>query len=497
MKSGCKQCLLVWALLTGISLLIGGLLTLFLFTSLVNSIISSKVQLLPGSEVAEAWINPPVKPFLKVYYFNVTNPEEYLAGAKIKLQEVGPFVYEEAWQREEVQWLEKDTEVKFRLKRSFHYRADLSSGSLSDQVTLPNVPIFGMYNKLRLSGPEVLKSGNLFLKTQQPEQKIFETRSVEDVTWGYKHPLVDMANLILPEDKKLPELYGYFYGKNNSDDGEIKIFTGLGDVSKLGSIVTFDNKTEQNIWPKAEEEGQECDSIRGSDGSLFPPFVNKNQTFYIYNKAMCRSLALEFSETVSHHGLETYRFTPSKRSFSSADSSCYCPGSHCAPEGMFNVSQCQDGAPMLLSWPHFYAGEERLVQQVEGLRPSKELHEFGVDILPQLGVGLRAAIRLQINVFIEVDGIDQLANATDAFVPIVWFDDGLEELDDEETIKLLKSAVVQPAQIQSILYPVLLAVGIAITIVSLILLIIKFTRARKEATVTSFNMQQQQRNPKL
>jgi len=120
-----------------------------------------------------------------------------------------------------------------------------------------------------------------------------------------------------------------------------------------------------------------------------------------------------------------------------------------------------------------------------------------VDILPQLGVGLRAAIRLQINVFIEVDGIDQLANATDAFVPIVWFDDGLEELDDEETIKLLKSAVVQPAQIQSILYPVLLAVGIAITIVSLILLIIKFTRARKEATVTSFNMQQQQRNPKL
>merc|ERR1719397_269738 len=157
MKSGCKQCLLVWALLTGISLLIGGLLTLFLFTSLVNSIISSKVQLLPGSEVAEAWINPPVKPFLKVYYFNVTNPEEYLAGAKIKLQEVGPFVYEEAWQREEVQWLEKDTEVKFRLKRSFHHRADLSSGSLSDQVTLPNVPIFGMYNKLRLSGPEVLK----------------------------------------------------------------------------------------------------------------------------------------------------------------------------------------------------------------------------------------------------------------------------------------------------------------------------------------------------
>ena len=36
---------------------------------------------------------------------------------------------------------------------------------------------------------------------------------VEEVTWGYKHPLVDMANLILPEDQKLPDLYGYFYGE--------------------------------------------------------------------------------------------------------------------------------------------------------------------------------------------------------------------------------------------------------------------------------------------
>ena len=56
---------------------------------------------------------------------------------------------------------------------------------------------------------------------------------------------------------------------------------------------------------------------------------------------------------------------------------------------------------MLLSWPHFYSGEERLLSQVEGLRPEKEKHELGVDILPQLGVGLRANIRMQINVFIE------------------------------------------------------------------------------------------------
>ena len=36
---------------------------------------------------------------------------------------------------------------------------------------------------------------------------------VGEVTWGYEHSLVNMANSFLPEDQKLPELFGYFYGK--------------------------------------------------------------------------------------------------------------------------------------------------------------------------------------------------------------------------------------------------------------------------------------------
>ena len=65
------------------------------------------------------------------------------------------------------------------------------------------------------------------------------------------------------------------------------------------------------------------------------------------------------------------------------------------------MSACQGGAPMLLSWPHFYNGDPKLLDQVEGLLPDKEKHQFAIDILPQLGVGLRAAIRLQINIFME------------------------------------------------------------------------------------------------
>ena len=58
----------------------------------------------------------------------------------------------------------------------------------------------------------------------------------------------------------------------------------------------------------------------------------------------------------------------------------------------------------------------------------------------------------------------------------MWFDDGLEELDDEKTIQLLKSAVLEPVRIQRILYPVLLTVGILTIIICLTILVTKFIK---------------------
>ena len=70
-----KTLLLVWGTVSGVCLIIGGLLAAFLFETLVNAIIVSKVPLLPGTDISQAWMSPPVKPLLKIYYFNVTNPE--------------------------------------------------------------------------------------------------------------------------------------------------------------------------------------------------------------------------------------------------------------------------------------------------------------------------------------------------------------------------------------------------------------------------------------
>lgn len=54
-----------------------------------------KVVFSEGGEIFEMWRTPPVDLYLKVYLFNVTNRDEFLAGKedKLRFNEVGPYVY--------------------------------------------------------------------------------------------------------------------------------------------------------------------------------------------------------------------------------------------------------------------------------------------------------------------------------------------------------------------------------------------------------------------
>ncbi|PZC70704.1 hypothetical protein B5X24_HaOG215027 [Helicoverpa armigera] len=54
-------------------------------------------MLTDGGEIFEMWRKPEVELYTKVYLFNITNAEEYMSGidSKIKVKEVGPYVYRE------------------------------------------------------------------------------------------------------------------------------------------------------------------------------------------------------------------------------------------------------------------------------------------------------------------------------------------------------------------------------------------------------------------
>lgn len=46
-----------------------------------------------GSRVFESWKRPPPPVYMEYFFFNVTNLDEFLAGAKPVVNQVGPYTY--------------------------------------------------------------------------------------------------------------------------------------------------------------------------------------------------------------------------------------------------------------------------------------------------------------------------------------------------------------------------------------------------------------------
>ena len=80
------------------------------------------------------------------------------------------------------------------------------------------------------------------------------------------------------------------------------------------------------------------------------------------------------------------RFAPPANVFGTPEenpaNACFCNGGHCSPSGLFNISSCQFGSPLVMSWPHFFQADPKLLEDVIGLEPDQEKHQFQLDVLP-------------------------------------------------------------------------------------------------------------------
>ena len=65
---------------------------------------------------------------------------------------------------------------------------------------------------------------------------------------------------------------------------------------------------------------------------------------------------------------------------------------------------------------------------------------FSTILLQQLGKPLRAQARTQLNVAMtRVDGINAARGLRDIIFPMVWWADGIDGIDDEDSLALLRS----------------------------------------------------------
>ncbi|KAK7793327.1 hypothetical protein R5R35_003063 [Gryllus longicercus] len=438
---------------------IGAIVFVFFF-HWVDLVIDHELPLSESSMTFQWWRKPPVNPVMRIYVYNVTNADEFLNnGSKPIVEELGPYVYVETWEKVHLRFNENKT-VSFNQRKIFVFDPEQSAGTEDDMVVVPNIPM--------LSATSQSKHAARFLRLAMAsimdilKVKPFVEVSVGQLLWGYEDPLIKLAKDVVPNDQKLPyEQFGLLYGKNGTSKDRVTIFTGASDITRYGLIDRFNGNSSLTHWKTPA-----CNRLDGSDGSIFPPHIKKSDTIYVYDKDLCRILPLVFeSEVETAGGVPGYRFTPPVDVFGDTtenpENECFCPGGPpCAPSGFFNVSLCQYDSPVLLSFPHFYLAPERYRLAVEGISPpKKEDHQFFLDVQPQMGVSLRARARVQINLAVsQVVDIKQVATFPDIIFPIMWFEDGINELPTEVTSLLSLATRAPPIARAAISYG-LFAVG--------------------------------------
>jgi len=472
-KEKFKQICAVLSLVCGIGLVIVGILILLFFRNLVDSIIVSETSLREGSRIAEVWQKLPVSPLLKAYFFNVTNPRRFLNGSKPVLKEIGPFVYQESWEKENVNWLDEGKQVRFGQRKTFKFRDDLSVSDEDTSLTLLNLPMMGALSAVRYTSEEekVIRAA-LGSMLEILDQKPFVTVTVKEILWGYENPLIQLGRDIFEGDQAYPfDEFGLFVGKNGTSPGNLTIKTGIDDILNLGKVVAWNDETELDFWRK----GSACNKIKGTDGSLFHPNILQNETLYLFQRDLCRSIPLVYQKDIVSNGVPGFRFVPPDDVFSppdeNPDNECYCNNKECnVPRGLFNMTACSFASPIFMSWPHFYQADPKLLDDVVGLKPEKEKHEFFMDLQPKLGVALRVRAGTQINIQLHASPeINAAKGLREIVFPFVWFGSGVDGIEDEGSISLIKTAVVLPEQLRSALYPTCFVIGII-----LILLVFAF-----------------------
>ena len=73
----------------------------------------------------------------------------------------------------------------------------------------------------------------------------------------------------------------------------------------------------------------------------------------------------------------------------------------CSGKGIFHLGPCKFDAPLAVSLPHFLNTDQDFYARVTGLNPDPEKHHFYMVISPEMGIGMSAYIRMQMNLRVE------------------------------------------------------------------------------------------------
>ncbi|KAJ6637985.1 Scavenger receptor class B member 1 [Pseudolycoriella hygida] len=458
----------------------------------ITQIVKDQLSIREGSLLFFLFKNPPLEVFISVYVFNVTNVEAFLSkkDSKLKVEEVGPYVYREFLEHTNYTFHSNGTLTYFP-KRTVKFIREKSVGDpKTDIVTVPNIPYLGA--STAAAEMSVFAALALSTLTATLNSQPMLNLTVEDYLWGYEDRLVKLASNVIPKiitfesfgildrmfdegtnavtinlpqrvEQHKEELERQLHAAHTepkSDNADENLFTNFIDSEQENVADSMDKKDTHDTykpqirdysidswnglggldyWGYSNNENDAskntmCNTLSGTyDGTLFPQNISQNEEFRVYRKAFCRTLPIRFDHAGEMDGLQAYYFELAENAFDSEiddpSSSCFCSNGKCLKKGLGNITPCYYNIPTAVSYPHFYRSDPSLLNEVDGLEPNAERHSSEIILQPQLGVPMRVHSRLQINLLLNKSKFNSRVKPFDnTVIPIVWVEISVERL---------------------------------------------------------------------
>ncbi|XP_058453431.1 protein croquemort-like [Malaya genurostris] len=426
--------------------------------AIVESMARKEFIMEPGSQVYENWITSEVPKYLDIYIWDWKNPEA-ITEENIPLQfvEKGPYVFLEDHERHDIEFDSKHT-ITFRQKRIWTYVPGQSKGDFyTDTVTTPSTFLMSV-GKLVNGDPDKANSLDKIIRLNNLVDGItYNNVLVRDILFdGVEDKLLDaMKKLssLLPEGVNVPDFDGfaYFAGRNTSVeyDGIFQMGTGTDQFTNSGLLRTWNNESTVPYFR------DDCGKVHGSTGQVNPPMssdqIRNPEDYHLFITDVCSAFSLKYDKEVKFEGLDGMAWIGDSRVFdnghhySETDCQCTAPVDECpaVKPGILDISGCKYGAPLFVSFPHFYLADQTYLVHLDGLNPAHELHEFQYIMHPFSGIPLQVNGRLQYNLQVKDYGLECTEGLRDLVLPLFWVNQRValtsEKIDDLKTVDTLRA----------------------------------------------------------
>ncbi|CAL1271603.1 unnamed protein product [Larinioides sclopetarius] len=411
---------LVTILSIGALLVVFGVIFFLCFPVIFNTLLKQQISLKNGTIGYNVWQDIPLPIYQRLYFFNITNADNFMRRReKPNLVEVGPYTFKSRWTKEDIVFHPNGT-VSFKEVRTFVFLRNESVGSQDDQIVTLNAPLLLAANFLKNYELPIRLAASLAFGIAG--ERLIVKKSIKQLAFdGYKDIIILLSPILKKDIPFKNGLFAWLYGKNDTDDGLYNVFTGQETLDNLNLIDRWNGKDSLGFW-----SGASCNMFNGSNAEIAPPLKPYENTYTFFQSVFCRSLTLDYTEEVEHLGVTAKRFMTTNMTLANGTQN---PTNACfdtkmkLPSGAQDISSCQYDAPVVLSFPHFYFADPVYLKGVNGLHPNASLHDFHIDVEPNTGFSIDAAVRFQVNMYIQrIYGISQLQNVPTVMFPIFWAD---------------------------------------------------------------------------